>query len=101
MENISAEQLKQLQTEGKKILVDYWATWCGPCRQLIPRLESLESQHPDAVFVKIDVDQNQDHAMQVGIRGVPTVMIYNGEILVDRTSGIQPNNHYSDKLNSI
>jgi len=101
MENITAEQLKQLQTEGKKILVDYWATWCGPCRQLIPRLEALESQHPDAVFVKIDVDQNRDHAMEAGIRGVPTVMIYNGEILVDRTSGVQMNNHYSDKLNSI
>jgi thioredoxin 1 len=101
MENVTAEKVKQLQAEGKKVLVDYWATWCGPCRQLIPRLEKIESEYPDITFVKVDVDQNQDYAMEMGIRGVPTVMIYNGEELLHRSSGVQPDPIYKNVLNSL
>jgi thioredoxin 1 len=56
MENITSEQLKQLQSNGDAILVDYFAKWCGPCKSLMPRLSALQSDYPNVKFVSIDVD---------------------------------------------
>jgi thioredoxin len=101
MENVTAEQVKQLQAEGKKLLVDYWATWCGPCKSLIPRLEAMESKYPDITFVKVNVDENTDSALQLGIRSVPTVMIYRGDELVNRSSGVNVESEYAKILDTL
>jgi thioredoxin 1 len=101
MENVTTEQLKQLQGEGKKLMVDFWAKWCGPCKMLIPRLEDLESQYPDVKFVKVDVDENMDVALELGIRGVPTVIAYVGEKQINRTSGVQSDSFYKGVLNDV
>ena len=101
MENVNGEKIKELQSQGKKILVDYWAKWCGPCKSLIPRLETMENQYPNVEFVKVDVDENIDMAMEMGIRSVPTVMIFDGDKLINRSSGLQSENFYKDILNSL
>ena len=101
MENVTSEKVKQLQLEGKKILVDYWAPWCGPCKTLIPRLESIESQYKDVVFLKVNVDENMDTALDLGIRSVPTVIVYDGDKLIDRSQGAQPEGFYKDVLNKL
>ena len=101
MENVTAEQVKQLQLEGKKLLVDYWAEWCGPCKALIPRLEELSSQYPDVMFVKVNVDENTDSALEMGIRSVPTIMIYNGEELVNRSVGANVDSVYKKILDTL
>lgn len=101
MENVTAEQVKQLQLEGKKLLVDYWAEWCLPCKALIPRLETLSSQYPDVTFVKVNVDENTSSALELGIRSVPTVMIYNGEELVNRSVGANVDSVYKNILDTL
>jgi thioredoxin len=101
MENVTSEKVKQLKSEGKKILVDYWAKWCGPCKSLIPRLETIESQYPDVTFVKVDVDENMDSALDLGIRSVPTIIIYNGEKLISRSQGANSESFYKDILNNL
>jgi thioredoxin len=101
MENVTAEQVKQLQAEGKKLVVDYWATWCGPCKSLIPRLEAMESNYPDITFVKVNVDENTDSALQLGIRSVPTVMIYRGDELVNRSTGANIDSVYTKILDTL
>lgn len=101
MENVNAEKLKELQEGGKKILVDLWGTWCGPCKQLIPRLESIEKEYPDVTFIKIDVDQNRDFAVALGVTGIPTVLIYNGKELKHRSSGVNSDKFYKDVLNTL
>jgi thioredoxin len=101
MENVTSEKVKQLQSEGKKVLVDYWAKWCGPCKALIPRLESIEAQYPDVTFVKVDVDENMDSALDLGIRSVPTVIIYDGEKLISRSQGASAESFYKDILNKL
>jgi thioredoxin 1 len=101
MENVTSEKVKQLQSEGKKVLVDYWAEWCGPCRALIPRLELIESEYPDVVFVKVNVDENMDSALDLGIRSVPNVIIYDGEKLINRTQGANADTFYKEILNKL
>jgi thioredoxin len=101
MENVTTEKVKELQAEGKKVVVDYWAKWCGPCKSLIPRLENLEKQYPNITFVKVDVDENQSDAMELGIRSVPTVLIYNGESLVNRSVGVNTDETYKKILDIL
>jgi thioredoxin 1 len=101
MENVTAERVDELRAEGKKLLVDYWAKWCGPCKALIPRLEILEEQYPDVIFVKVDVDENMDAALDLGIRTVPTIMIYNGEELVSRSLGANNDIDYKNILDTL
>jgi thioredoxin 1 len=64
-------------------------------------LESLESQYPNVTFVKVDVDENMDSALDMGIRSVPTVIIYDGDKLVNRSQGAQPEGFYKDILNNL
>lgn len=101
MENITVDKVIELQKDGKKILVDFWAKWCMPCKQLIPRLENLESQYPNVVFVKVDIDENMDHVLNLGITSVPTVMVYDGENLIKRMTGAQQESVYKEILNNL
>jgi thioredoxin 1 len=101
MVEINGEQLEQLKKEGKNILLDLHGLWCGPCKQLIPKLELLEKQYENVVFVKMDVDKNMDYALDLGIRSVPTVIIYDGEKLISRSQGVSAESFYKDILNNL
>lgn len=86
----------------KPVLVDFFATWCGPCKMMQPILEQVSQQLGDQVrIVKIDVDKNQQLASQLQVSSVPTLAIFkNGEI-VWRQPGVQPANVLSEKLKSF
>jgi thioredoxin 1 len=101
MENVSGDVVEQLLTQDKVVLVDYFAKWCGPCKTLMPRLTALESEYPNAKFVSVDVDENTDHSMKMGIRSVPTVMIYKNGELIDRSSGANSDGFYKKILNDL
>jgi thioredoxin 1 len=101
MKNVNSEELRQLQNDGNKILVDFWAPWCTPCKQLIPRLELLETKYPDVKFVKLNVDENSDFALDLNIRTVPTVIIYDGEKLINRSTGANQDIVYTNILDNL
>ena len=86
----------------KPVLVDFGAGWCGPCRMLGPIIEELHGDYDGkAVVGKVDVDNNQQIAMQYGIRNIPTVLIFkNGEV-VDKFVGVAPKASIAEKLNSF
>lgn len=82
------ENLKQAIESGKPVVVDFWATWCGPCRMIAPIVEELATQYEGQVTIgKYDVDEGTDMAVEYGVRNIPTLLFFKDGQLVDRNVG--------------
>ena len=96
MSNIQAVTDSEFESAVLKsdipVLVDFWATWCGPCRMIAPIVEQIHGELGDKVKVmKMDTDENPETSMSFGVMSIPTVMIFKGGKLAERTVGYRPN----------
>ena len=81
------------------VLVDFWAEWCGPCRMVAPIVERLAIDYVGRVKVgKLNVDENRETAIALGIMSIPTIMIFKGGKVLDTIIGYQPENVFREKL---
>ncbi|MBQ7690409.1 MAG: thioredoxin [Muribaculaceae bacterium] len=82
------ESLKQAIASGKPVVVDFWATWCGPCRMIAPVVEALAADYEGRVLIgKYDVDEGTEMAAEYGVRNIPTLLFFKDGQLVQRHVG--------------
>ncbi len=100
--NITADNFEEVISEKDKLIVlDFWATWCGPCKMLMPVLESVEGKYPDVVFGKVNVDEEEMLARRYGIVSIPTlIFIKNGET-VKKSVGYLDENQLSAFIDGV
>ncbi len=98
---LTTENFNETVNSDKIVLVDFWATWCGPCRQFGPVFEEASEKHPDVVFGKIDTDDQQQLAMAAQITSIPTLMAFRDGIAVFRQSGALPLSALEDLISQI
>ena len=86
---ISGIDLKEKIKNGEKLIVEFWAEWCGPCKMMKPIFERVASNNDTEVqMYTMDIDQNRDYAQTLGIRSIPTIKVFNGGSVIDTKVGV-------------
>tara|TARA_B110000037_G_scaffold123100_1_gene140484 strand:- start:567 stop:881 length:315 start_codon:yes stop_codon:yes gene_type:complete len=93
------DSFKEETAGDQLVIVDFWATWCGPCKAMAPTIEALHTEYEGKVKVgKLNVDENPNTSREFGIRNIPTTLfIKNGEV-VDKLVGNQPRNKFVEMI---
>lgn len=81
---------QEVLNSDKPVLMDFWAPWCGPCRMVVPLVEEIAKERSDIKVVKINVDEEQELAMQFGVMSIPTLVVMKNGTIVNQVTGARP-----------
>ena len=99
---ITNENFESVMNSGKPVVLDFWATWCGPCKKIAPVIEELAEQYADQVIVgKVDVEENDDISFKYGIRNIPTILFFKNGQLVDKQVGSAAKPVFVQKIEAL
>jgi len=99
---VTSENFESLKNGAQPLVVDFWATWCGPCRMVGPIISELAEKYDGQIVVgKCDVEEAEDLAAEYGIRNIPTILFFkNGEV-VDKMVGAQSKQKFEEKFDAL
>ena len=89
---------QEVLNSDKPVLIDFWAPWCGPCRMVVPLVEEIAKERSDIKVVKINVDEEQELAMQFGVMSIPTLVVMKNGKIVNQVTGARPKAQILDML---
>ena len=99
---VTDENLNGLLNEGKPVVLDFWAEWCGPCKMVSPIIDELAAEYEGRIIIgKVDVDENNEISTQFGIRNIPTVLYFKEGQIVDKQVGAFPKSKYIEKIEQL
>ena len=99
--NVTGEDFAEVIEKNDIVLVDFWASWCGPCRQFAPTYEAASEKHPDVVFAKVDTEAEQMLAAQANITSIPTLMAFREKVLVFSPPGALPASAHEQVITAV
>lgn len=99
--NLTKEAFEKTITENNIVIIDFWASWCGPCRAFAPTFETVSEEHTDVVFAKVNTEEQQELAGHFGIRSIPTLMVFRDQILLYQEAGALPKPALQELLTKI
>lgn len=99
--NLTGADFEATITKNPIVLIDFWASWCGPCRAFAPVFDRSAQSHPDVVHAKVDTEAQQQLAASLDIQAIPTIMAFRDGILVYRQPGAMPAAALEDLITQV
>ena len=98
---LTADNFEKIVTENPIVIIDFWASWCGPCRAFAPTFEAASEEHGDIVFGKVDTEAEQALAAYFGIQAIPTLMVFREQIGIFQQAGALPPAAFVDLIGKV
>ena len=99
---ITALELQEKINKGEKIIIEFWATWCGPCKMMKPTFEKVANENTsDVQMYTMDIDENREFVSSLGIRSIPTIKVFNGGEVTDTKVGVFSEQGIKDLVSNL